>query len=324
MRKLRSAAFVLLLVTFTATSAHAAGAAAQDNGRAGRWWPRPTTTTTRPTTTTTTRPPTTTSTTRAPSTTTTTKPPTSGIKALRPGTSWNWQIDGSVDLNILDSARGAQKMLDVDMENTSASTISAIKAKGIVAICYIETGSWESYRSDAGNYPASVLGKTMGGYPDERYVDIRSQAVKDLVVKRLDVAKSKGCDGIEPDIDDSYFEGNNATGFPITYADQVNFNKYIAAAAHARGMSIGLKNGADAQFVNDMQPYTDWALNEQCNQYDECAPYSAFVKAGKAVFQVEYSLSTTQFCPADNAANFDGLKKTESLGATPRTACRNG
>jgi hypothetical protein len=229
-----------------------------------------------------------------------------------------------VDINILDNATGAQKMLDVDMETTSASTISAIKAKGIVAICYLETGALESYRSDAGAFPSSVLGKGMPGYPSERYLDIRSQTVKDLIVKRLDVAKSKGCDGIEPDIDDSYFEGSNVTGFPLTYADQVNYDKYIAAAAHARGLSIGLKNGADAQFVNDMQPYTDWALNEQCNEYSECSPYSAFIKAGKAVFQVEYSLSTASFCPADNAANFDGLKKDESLGATPRTACRNG
>jgi hypothetical protein len=318
MRKLRSTAFVLLLVTFTAATAHTAGAATDGSGWASRRRPT-TTTTTRRWPTTTVKPTTTTA--RG---TTTANPPASGIKALRPGTSWNWQIDGSVDINVLDSAKGAQKMLDIDMENATASQISAIKAKGIVAICYIETGALESYRPDAGSFPAAVLGKGMPGYASERYLDIRSQAVKDLVVKRLDRAKAKGCDGIEPDIDDSYFEGSGTTGFPLTYADQVNFNKYVAAAAHARGMSIGLKNGADAKFVTDMQPYTDWALNEQCNQYSECGAYSAFIKAGKAVFQVEYSLSTTQFCAADNAANFDGLKKDESLGATPRTACRNG
>src|SRR3954467_9758300 len=215
MRKIRSAAFVLLLVTFTAAAAHAAGAASHHAGwgRRHRWrttttmQPQQSTTTTPASTTTSTEPSTTPTT-----TTTTTEAPPTGIEPLRPGTSWNWQIDGSVDVNILDNATGAQKMLDVDMEGTSASQISAIKAKGIVAICYIETGSWESYRSDAASYPVSVLGETMGGYPDERYVDIRSTPVKSAVVKRLDAAKAKGCDGIEPDIDDSYFEGDNATG----------------------------------------------------------------------------------------------------------------
>jgi hypothetical protein len=35
-------------------------------------------------------------------------------------------------------------------------------------------------------------------------------------------------------------------------------------------------------------PYFDFALNEQCFQYNDCAPLLPFIKAGKAVFQVEY------------------------------------
>jgi hypothetical protein len=242
-------------------------------------------------------------------------------KPLTPGTSWQWQISGTLNKTILDGISNPKKMFDLDMENSTAADIAALKAKGIVVICYLETGSWENYRSDAGNFPASILGKTMNGYPDEKYIDIRSQTVKDLIVKRLDVAKSKGCDGIEPDIDDSYQE---STGFPITMTDNINYNKYIAAAAHARGMSMGLKNGPETAFINALVGSLDWALNEQCNQYSECGGYAAFINANKAVFQVEYSLTTSQFCTKDNNANFDGLKKAEALDATPRTACRNG
>ena len=48
---------------------------------------------------------------------------------------------------------------------------------------------------------------------------------------------------------------------------------------------------------------------------------STFVNAGKAVFNVEYSLSTSQFCPQANSLNFNSLKKNESLDAS-RVACR--
>ena len=42
----------------------------------------------------------------------------------------------------------------------------------------------------------------------------------------------------------------------------------------------------------------DWALNEQCYEYQECGTYTAagsFLPAGKAVFDVEYNVSPD--CP---------------------------
>lgn len=250
-------------------------------------------------------------------------PTVNAVPILAPGTTWNWQIGSTpTDADIALVGTTGRRMLDVDMEETPASVIAKIKAKGIVAICYIETGSWESYRSDAGSYPESVKGNTLNGYPDERYVDIRQISVlRPIIDARLDRAVAKGCDGIEPDLDDTYLEGS-ATGFPLTFNNQMAFNTAIAADAHARGLLIGLKNGADAAFVPAMQPYVDFALNEQCNQYSECGPYTSFISAGKPVFQVEYSLSVSRFCPKDNAKNFDGIKKRPALNATPRTACR--
>ena len=146
---------------------------------------------------------------------------------------------------------------------------------------------------------------------------------------RLDLAVSKRCDGIEPDLDDTY--DGYTTGFPLTEADQLAFNRAVADAAHARGLTIGLKNGAsaDGSFEKAMVQFTDWALNEECNQYGECGGYSVYIAANKAVFQVEYTASgatVAKICPADNAANFDGILKlsSASLAAKPRTACRNG
>jgi hypothetical protein len=253
------------------------------------------------------------------------------VSALTPGTSWQWQIDGNtIDLTVLDNVANPKKMYDIDLFATSAATIQQLHAKGIYVVCYVETGGWENYRPDAAAYPLAVLGNVLSGFPNERLVDIRQIAeLQPIIAARFDLAKAKGCDGIEPDLDDTY--NGYDTGFPLTMQDQLAFNHAVADLAHARGLSIGLKNGASSGgvFENAMVKFTDWALNEECNQFGECGGYSVYIAANKAVFQVEYLNSgstSAEICPSDNAANFDGILKSasESLGALPRIACRNG
>ncbi len=150
----------------------------------------------------------------------------------------------------------------------------------------------------------------------------------------MDLCKQKGFDGVEPDLDDTIFQGpseNNITGFPITYQDMINYNKFIAAEAHKRGLSIGLKNGVAlaGKFARDMEPFVDFALVEQCAQYDECDAALPFVQAGKAVFAAEYKASFTicadhpkGFAAAQNPAyaSFRFIIKRLALDA-PRAAC---
>lgn len=251
--------------------------------------------------------------------------PAPGWKSLAPGTSWQWQIDGkTIDETVLDAVRNPKKMYDVDMERTGADTITRLQAKGVQVVCYLETGAWESYRSDAAAYPQSVLGKAVSGFPDERWVDVRQiEVLRPIIGRRLDAAKAKGCDGVEPDLDDSYTQD---TGFAITRADQIRFNTAMIDEAHRRGLSMGLKNGSG--IAAEMSRIADWALNEQCNRYVECEGYKAFIAEGKAVFNVEYSepdhTTLDRFCPYDNQANFDGILKlsSQTLGARPRAACR--
>ncbi|MEO6122961.1 MAG: endo alpha-1,4 polygalactosaminidase [Ilumatobacteraceae bacterium] len=249
------------------------------------------------------------------------------VASLTPGTSWQWQLTGTVDETVLDGVVNPNKMYDIDMFAASASTIGRLHAKGIYVVCYLETGGWESYRQDAGAFPIGVLGSTVGGYPQERYVDIRQlDVLLPIIAARLDSARSKGCDGIEPDLDDSY---TSPTGFPLTMQHQLTYNRAVADLAHARNLSIGLKNGASegGVFEAASAQFTDWALNEECHQYGECGGYSTFIEMNKAVFQVEYTGSGTtaaEVCPANNAAGYDGLLKQSSrtLAALPRISCR--
>jgi len=133
---------------------------------------------------------------------------------------------------------------------------------------------------------------------------------------RMDLAASKGCDGIEPDNVDGY---QASTGFPLKAADQLDYNKYLAAEAHKRGLSIGLKNDL-AQAVA-LEPYFDRALNEECYSYGECEDLNVFVQAGKAVFNTEYSGTASKVCPYMNGLKFSSLLKDLSLGAKINAQC---
>ena len=228
-----------------------------------------------------------------------------------PGTSWQWQLTGTVDTSF-DVA-----MYDIDLFDNSASLIKQLHNDGRIVICYFSAGSWENWRPDAAQYPASVKGKVLEGWPDEKWLDIRQIDILGPILEaRLDLAVSKGCDGVEPDNVDAY---TNDSGFWLTSADQLAFNTWLAQQAHARGLSVGLKNDIDQ--VTSLVDDFDWALNEQCFEYDECDTLLPFVQAGKAVFGVEYELETSEFCPEANAMNFDWLKKNLGLDA-PRQSCR--
>lgn len=228
-----------------------------------------------------------------------------------PGTSWQWQLTGPLDTSY------DVDMYDIDLFETPAETIAALQAEGRIVICYFCAGSWEDYRPDAGNFPDAVLGATLDGWPDEKWLDIRAlDILQPLMEARLDLAVQKGCDGVEPDNMDGY---QNDPGFPLTAAHQLTFNRWLASAAHARNLSIGLKNDLDQ--VPALVNHFDWALNEQCFFYNECEPLLPFVEAGKAVFGVEYDLDVSQFCDKANAMDFDWLLMDLDLDGG-REACR--
>jgi len=238
--------------------------------------------------------------------------PSGAIWQPKPGTTWQWQLSGTLDtsLNVA--------MYDIDLFDNAASVIAGLKARGIKVVCYVDVGSWEPGRPDASQFPSSVIGSVMDGWPDEKWLDIRSNTVRDLMAKRFDVAAQKGCDGVEPDNVDGY---TNSTGFPLTAAAQLSYNKFLAKSAHARGLSVALENDPDQ--VQDLVGDFDFELDEQCFQYSECNALLPFIQAGKAVFEVEYGAASkaSTVCPKANALNFDTLIKNLALDA-PRTACR--
>lgn len=240
----------------------------------------------------------------------TSTPPGRTLWRPQPGTSWQWQLTGTLNTSF------NVQMYDIDLFTTSEQAISQLKQQGRKVVCYFSAGSFENFRPDKDLFPPVVLGKS-NGWPGEKWLDIRRlDLLGPILLARLDLAVQKGCDGVEPDNVDGY---TNSTGFPLTYTDQLAFNRFLSRAAHERGLSVGLKNDLDQ--VKDLVNDFDWALNEQCFQYDECDLLLPFIRQDKAVFGVEYQGSTSTFCPKANAMNLDWLKKGLDLDAA-RESCR--
>mmetsp|Transcript_13254 Transcript_13254/g.36604 ORF Transcript_13254/g.36604 Transcript_13254/m.36604 type:complete len:496 (-) Transcript_13254:89-1576(-) len=291
-----------------------------------------TATTTTPTTTTTATTTTPTTTTTTPTTTTTTTTATTPSTEPSwwkppPGTTWQWQIssppaiDTSLDVD----------MYDIDLFDATQQTIDQLHNDGRIVICYFSAGSLEDWRPDRDDFDVSLMGNPLDPqWPGEWWLDISqidddTSALARIMRARLDLAVSKNCDGVEPDNIDGY---TNDNGLGLTAEHQRVYNTWLAAEAHRRSLSIGLKNDLDQ--VSELVSHFDWALNEQCWQYNECDRLDPFVNAGKAVFGVEYveerdngSNKPEVYCPVLNAKRFSWLEMTYDLDSTVVTDCRD-
>jgi hypothetical protein len=216
-------------------------------------------------------------------------------------TTWHWELDSTP--NIVNPHPVA--MYDIDLFNTSTSVINALHARGIKVICYFSAGSYEDGRPDSSRFTAADKGSKMDGWP-EYWIDTRSANIRSIMTDRIQLCKNKGFDGVEADNVDGY---SNSTNFPLTYATQLNYNRFLATSAHNRGLAILLKNDGD-QAVDLWQNF-DGELNEQCFAYNECdVLHTYFVQNNKPVFHVEYGTALATFCPTTaGQLKFNSIRK---------------
>ncbi|CAG6398284.1 endo alpha-1,4 polygalactosaminidase [Actinacidiphila cocklensis] len=222
----------------------------------------------------------------------------------RPGVAWQWQLSGTVDTSV------DVPVYDIDGFENGAAAVARLHADGRKVVCYVNAGAWESFRPDAKDFPAALLGRG-DGWDGERWLDVRAlDRLRPLMAARFDMCRAKGFDAVEPDLLDGYA---NTTGFPLTAADQLAYNRMIAGLARDRGLAVGLKNDLDQvpQLLGDF----DFSVDEQCAQYGECERLSPFVAAGKPVFHVEYELAPAEFCPAVRKLGFSSMRKHLALDA---------
>jgi hypothetical protein len=234
---------------------------------------------------------------------TTSRPATKTRWKPRPGLAWQWQLDGKVN------PTADVPVYDIDGFENSAADVARLHREGRKVICYVNVGAWEDFRPDADAFAGSLLGEP-NGWAGERWLDIRQLSLlRPLMERRFDMCRDKGFDAVEPDLVEGY---GNDTGFPLTARDQLRYNRMIADLAHERGLSVGLKN--DLPQIRQLLADFDFAVNEECAQYDECAELTPFIAAGKAVFHVEYTEPSSSFCPESRRLKLSSMVKEPELG----------
>jgi len=209
---------------------------------------------------------------------------------------------------------------DVDGFETTRRTVALLHRRHVKVICYLDVGSWESYRPDRSEFPRSVIGRRYQGFPDERWLGVAHfHRFERPLKRRFTMCARKGFDAVEPD-NLAGWERENHTGFRITREDQLRFNRWVARQVHGRGMAVALKN--DGRQADRLIHAFDFAIVEQCFQYHECGYYRTFVNHGKAVFETEYEQKPRQYCKTARALGFSAIHKSYDLFARPWLPCR--
>ncbi len=281
-----------------------------------------------------------------------------------PGDRWQYQLEssnrrlastGGIDVSICEPPRSGGScvrpdVFDIDLyvdgqvsgndHTVDTAAVGAIHDRGAHAVCYVSAGTAERFRPDYGRYLTfdrrhhhSLLGKPFSDrFANEYWLNLANgDGQREFILRRVEARTEKcahaGFDGVEYDVVDAYAQGRRVTGWRITAHQQLVFNRALAAIAHRNGLSVGLKN--DLGQVPTLEPDFDFAINEQCFQYRECANnpapgYRAFTRAGKAVFGVEYRLEPKRFCGRAANLGISAIKKASdfSLAARPWRPCR--
>ena len=172
-------------------------------------------------------------------------------------------------------------------EPTSDATVLArdrteTPEPGIYNICYVngfqtqpgEGAMWLAEHRDLllNNSDGSPV--TDPEWPDEYILDTSTPEQRDqllaIVGAWIDGCADSGFHAVEIDNLDTY------SRFPasLTADDAVEFARALATRAHAAGLAIGQKNAADLVGRRAETDF-DFAVVEQCNEFDECDQFTA-------------------------------------------------
>ena len=199
---------------------------------------------------------------------------------------WRPALGQRLDLQLtapFDLGRRANALV-LELFTTDLERVDRLRNQGVVAICRIAAGLWEGWRPDAASFPAAILGRSPGRSRAERLVDMRAAALRPILERRLDLCRDRGFGGVLFTDADGYAR---ASGFALTPRDQLAFNRWLAEAAHARGLTAGIWN--DLIQARELAPAFDFLVADSCAAAGDCSGVRPYLAAGKAVFLVAYT-----------------------------------
>lgn len=232
--------------------------------------------------------------------------------AFSVGDSWDWQLSAPVDLS------RPVSVLALHPDLVTPEQLATLRQNGVRTICYVSIGTLENSAWDAAAFPAEVIGKTYADWPDERFLDVRRLDILLPIMKnRFEACRNEGFDAVEPDNMDVH---DNDSGFPVTADDVVVYVARLSGIAHDLGLKIGQKNVPD--LTPDLIGHMDFAVTESCYQDRWCDDMGAYVRAGKPVFDAEYTdrpIDLFEACEAARQHKIAMILKDRDLTASVRT-----
>ncbi|MFU0243167.1 endo alpha-1,4 polygalactosaminidase, partial [Streptomyces scabiei] len=167
---------------------------------------------------------------------------------------------------------------------------TASPAPGLYNICYVnafqaQPGAEQDWDDDLLLRDANgdVVYDTDWG---EAFLDIRTADKRERIAEKvgtwIDGCADKGFQAVEPDNYDSY----TRAGDLLDAADAQGLIKLLAERAHSDGLAIGQKNTVELA-PNRARNGLDFAVAEECGEWDECGDYAA--EFGDRVIVIEYT-----------------------------------
>lgn len=167
---------------------------------------------------------------------------------------------------------------------------TASPAPGLYNICYVN--AFQAQPGAEGDWDDDLLLRDANGdvvYDTdwgEAFLDIRTADKRERIAAKvgtwIDGCADKGFQAVEPDNYDSY----TRAGDLLDAADAQGLIRLLAERAHSDGLAIGQKNTVELA-PNREENGLDFAVAEECGEWDECGDYTAAF--GDRVIVIEYT-----------------------------------
>ncbi|NDZ71941.1 endo alpha-1,4 polygalactosaminidase [Streptomyces sp. SID10362] len=167
---------------------------------------------------------------------------------------------------------------------------TASPAPGLYNICYVN--AFQAQPGAESDWDDDLLLRDANGdvvYDTdwgEAFLDIRTADKRERIAAKvgtwIDGCADKGFQAVEPDNYDSY----TRAGDLLDAADAQGLIRLLAERAHSDGLAIGQKNTVELA-PNREANGLDFAVAEECGEWDECGDYTAAF--GDRVIVIEYT-----------------------------------
>jgi len=222
---------------------------------------------------------------------------------------WFYQLQGEFDLKKhIHNNKASYDLYILDLFDTNARVISKLKEAGAQVFCYMSVGTAEDWREDFELFPKDALGNEYKGWSGEYWLDINNPKVLKIMFNRINLAKSKGCDGLELDNIDEF---SNDNGLGITKDQEVIYILRLIDFAKEQGLKVSQKNAPE--LVNILVDKVDMALLEECIEQGFCGKYQEFIDLNKPVLDVEYNLPLETTCKLASQYKVNGAIACKDL-----------